>query len=145
MRLEVFSIKILLSHQIMYCSVSCRDSDWKSSHEHSCFNTQNGYLMSHETVLDLNKTHLSAFGGIASFNSAANCVLQRLIQAISVQNIMSAAIKNEPMLSWSANDPRTRGFRDGKFATVDLEALISLEDNFDRLDATELSCFCKAG
>lgn len=129
----------------MYCSVSCRQSDWNSSHEHSCC-----YTIESETpdkkVLDLNKTQEQPhFAGIRSaFSETAVCLQQRLIQFIDLDIIRSAAKKNEPMPSWRANDPRIRGFRDGKFATVDLEALISLEDNFNKLDSSEKKCFSSA-
>jgi len=90
--------------------------------------------MPHDKVLDLTKTHLPSFGGIASFGNDLNCLFHRLVHTIGIEEIQSASMSNKPMPSWSANDPRTRGFRDGKFATADLEALISLEDNFDKLD-----------
>jgi hypothetical protein len=128
----------------MYCSISCRDLDWKTSHGQSCFDTRNFYENDvQEEVLDLNKTQLSTSDEVYSFDNAANGVLQRLIHIIGLQKIQSAAMNNEPMLSWSANDPRTRGFRDGKFATVDLEALISLEDNFNKLDDVEKKCYAQ--
>jgi len=60
-----------------------------------------------------------------------------------MEKIRSAAMNNEPLPSWSANDPRTRGFRDGKFTTADLEALISLEDNFDKLEPKEKEAYSK--
>jgi hypothetical protein len=86
---------------------------------------------------------MGSFGGIYSFDNSANCVLQRLVQSIGIEEIQRAVMNNEPMLSWSANDPRTRGFRDGKFATADLESLISLEDNFDKLNDLEKECYAK--
>jgi len=94
--------------------------------------------------LDLNITQLPNFGGIISFDNAANCLLQRLIQSIGIEEIRSAAMNNQPMPSWSANDPRTKGFRDGKFSTADLEAVISLEDNFDKLEDFVKFGYCKA-
>jgi hypothetical protein len=90
--------------------------------------------MPHDKVLDLTKTHLPSFGGIASFDKDLMCLFHRLVHTIGIEEIQSASMSNKPMPSWSANDPRTRGFRDGKFATADLEALISLEDNFEKLD-----------
>jgi hypothetical protein len=36
-------------------------------------------------------------------------------------------------------DPRTRGFQDGKFQAATLEALLSLEDNFDSLTSEEVN------
>jgi hypothetical protein len=127
---------------MMYCSVSCRESDWKRSHEHSCFYTRCGYTNPHETVLDLNKTQLPTESN-GLFTKGLNILLQRLVQFIGMQKIRSAAMNNEPMPSWSANDPRTRGFRDGKFSTPDLEALISLEDNFSELEPVEKESYAK--
>jgi hypothetical protein len=97
-----------------------------------------------KTVLDLNKTQCQPqFGGIGSCTKTGMCLHQRLIHSIGMDKIRSAAMNNEPMQSWSA-DPRTRGFRDGKFSTVDLEALISLDDNFDKFDAKEKQCYSSA-
>jgi hypothetical protein len=129
----------------MYCSVSCRDSDWTKSHEQSCLHTRSCYEKDthRAAVLNLSNTQLASVGGIYSFDNVAVCVMQRLIQSIGIEEIQRAAINNEPMLSWSAKDPRTRGFRHGKFATVDLEALISLEDNFDKLNDIEKACYAK--
>jgi len=86
---------------------------------------------------------MGSFGGIYSFDNSASCVLHRLIYSIGIEEIQRAATNNETMLSWSAKDPRTRGFRDGKFSTADLEALISLEDNFDKLNDLEKECYAK--
>jgi hypothetical protein len=35
-------------------------------------------------------------------------------------------------------DPRTKGFQDGKFEAANLETLLSLEDNFDKLTSAEV-------
>lgn len=120
----------------MYCSVLCRDSDWNSSHEGACHYTRHTYMDPHYKVLDLNDTQIPP---AEAYSNLFNCILQRMIQFIGVQKIKDAVNNNEPMQSWSANDPRTRGFRDGKFATMDLEALLSLEDNFDKIDAHKMN------
>jgi hypothetical protein len=122
----------------MYCSGLCRDSDWNSNHEGACFYTRHSYMVPSYQVLDLNDTQIPADGFMSDL---FNCILQRLIQFIGVQKIRDAVKNNEPMHSWSANDPRTRGFRDGKLSTVDLEAFLSLEDNFDKIDAKKMDSY----
>jgi hypothetical protein len=129
---------------MMYCRVSCRDSDWSKSHKHSCFFTRSCYQNPDEAVLDLSKTQVPNKSRKDTFSGGLNILLRRLVHFIGIDQIRSAALKNEPMLSWSDNDPRTRGFRDGKFSTVDLEALISLEGNLEKLSDAEVETFAKA-
>lgn len=120
----------------MYCSVRCRDGDWNASHEGACHYTRHTYMEPHGTFLDLNDTHIPSS---ESQSNMFNGILQRLIQLIGIQTIRDAVKSNKPMESWSADDPRTRGFRDGKFLALDLEALLSLEDNFDKLGAKKMN------
>jgi hypothetical protein len=62
---------------------------------------------------------------------AHTSMTQRLISIIGLDVIKKAVLENKPMESLFAGDPRTKGFQDGKFQTVTLEALLSLEDYFD--------------
>jgi hypothetical protein len=80
------------------------------------------------------------------FADTMNILLQRLIQLIGLEKIKSAAINNEPMPSLMSTNSvkKTRGFRDGKFSTADLEALLSLEDNFDKLQREEKLIYASA-
>jgi len=62
----------------------------------------------------------------------------RLISRIGLDNIRQTAKENKPMPSL-LGDPRTKGFQNGKFQAATLEALLSLEDNFDKLTSEELT------
>jgi hypothetical protein len=69
-------------------------------------------------------------------------MLIRLISRIGLDNIKKTVLAdNKPMPSL-LGDPRKRGFQDGKFEAVTLEALLSLEDNFDKLNGEELHSAC---
>jgi len=59
------------------------------------------------------------------------CILNRLICHFGAQNLAKVVLKNKPLETFS--DPRTKGFKDGKFEAPTLEALLSLEDNLDYL------------
>jgi hypothetical protein len=58
-------------------------------------------------------------------------LLMRVIDFIGLETIMTTALENKPMKSL-LGDKRTKGFVDGKFETVTLESLFSLECNIDK-------------
>jgi hypothetical protein len=55
-----------------------------------------------------------------------------VIAFVGMENIKKTALENKPMSG--EGDPKTKGFLDGKFQVANLEALLSLEDNFENLD-----------
>jgi hypothetical protein len=59
-------------------------------------------------------------------------LVYEVIAFVGMENIKKTARKNKPMSS--SEDPKTKGFVDGKFRVAYLEALLSLEDNFENLD-----------
>jgi len=126
--------------QVMYCSDECRDSDWDTSHEYSCFFTKCCY----ETGGNNKSAFDPSMLGLPSdleLGNPFNCTIQRLIGFFGFQNLKDAALQNAPVESFS--DPRTKGFKNGKLNSPSLEAFLSLEDNVDKLDAAEKVYFIK--
>jgi len=122
----------------MYCSAECRDSDWNSGHKDSCFLTHATYR---GTVPNVHfDSRDEGVPGKMKFTNAADCVLDRLICFFGMENLKKAARENEPMKSFS--DPRTKGFKDGKFDAPTLEAFLSLEDNVEKLTDLDKNNFC---
>jgi len=118
--------------QTMYCSESCLNADRSSVHKGEC------NKLSHPQTLELNEFTNSS--GTDETKSQAhltvNSMLVRLISCIGLDNIKKTVLENKSLLSFA--DPRTKGFQDGKLQTGSLEALLSLEDNFDKLTKEEL-------
>jgi hypothetical protein len=72
-----------------------------------------------------------------SLSSGNHLLLNRLVAFIGLDSIKKIALENKTMGSLTG-DPRTKGFQDGKFQSATLEALLSLEDNFDQLDRSDI-------
>ena len=125
----------------MYCSLICREKDWNIHHKQSCECTSSFYrttLLLHELSPDFALDR-------DFFNNGMHVLLHRLIHVIGLEKIRSAAVNNEPLLSsWNLTDKRTRGFRDGKFSTVDLESFMSLEDNLVQLNNEQKYSYAQA-
>jgi hypothetical protein len=68
----------------------------------------------------------------------------RLIARIGLDNIKQIVLENKPLPSLMG-DPRTKGFQDGKFEAANLETLLSLEDNFDKLTSAEVHELSQVG
>jgi hypothetical protein len=76
-----------------------------------------------------------------SENVCLQSLLVHLIAHIGLEKIKQTVQENKPMPSL-LGDPRKKGFQDGKFETATLEALLSLEDNFDKLTSEEVNAAC---
>jgi hypothetical protein len=118
----------------MYCSENCRTSDWSSCHNGEC------NKLSHP--LSLKRLQFDEVMGPVAESSAVpvTSMLVRMISRIGLDNIKKAAQENKPLKSFA--DPRTKGFQDGKFEAINLEALLSLEDNFSKLTYGEERSAC---
>jgi hypothetical protein len=118
----------------MYCSENCRNSDWSSAHKGECIK------LSHP--LSLKRLNIDEVTGPVTESSAVpvTSMLIRLISRIGLDNIKKAALENKPLKSFA--DPRTKGFQEGKFEAINLEALLSLEDNFSKLTYGEECSAC---
>jgi hypothetical protein len=124
----------------MYCSENCRNSDWSSAHKGECNNKLIMLLPSLTPLVPLKLEEYASPDNESVYLSILSVTL-RLISYIGLENIKKTVLENKPMASL-LEDPRTKGFQDGKFETDTLEALLSLEDNFDRLTGEELSKAC---
>jgi hypothetical protein len=120
--------------QTMYCSKKCRNSDWSSAHKSEC------NKISFVTPLGPFKLDESPDQGSHFFSIQSTLI--HLIAYIGLKNIKKTVLENKPMLSLMG-DPRTKGFQDGIFETATLEAILSLEDNFDKLTSEEIHSACK--
>jgi len=69
-------------------------------------------------------------------STATHGMMTRLIAFIGLETIKKIALENKPLKSL-LGDQRTKGFFEGKFEAASLEAVLSLEDNFDRLSSEE--------
>jgi hypothetical protein len=87
----------------------------------------------------LEHDEIKGFGYLTRAIAAQNMAL-RLMCCIGLENIKQTALENKPLKSFMGN-PRTKGFQDGILQTANLEALLSLEDNFDKLDKDDLNYF----
>jgi hypothetical protein len=110
--------------QTMYCNESCRNSDRVAHKVNECG------LLSPEYITSIME---DTFGGSNAFPP---CVVHllitlRLVNVIGLDVIRKAVLEKKPRESLFGGDLRTRGFQEGKFQTVTLEALLSLEDSFD--------------
>jgi len=70
--------------------------------------------------------------GKMEFGNSMCCLVHSLTCYFGFEILKNAVLKNEPMKSFS--DPRTKGFMDGEFNAPTLEAVLSLEDNVEKLD-----------
>jgi hypothetical protein len=111
----------------MYCSEKCRDEDRSTVHHSTC-NKIFAPTASPET-------HITVPQAIAT-----KTMMYRLIACIGLENIKQTALENKHMKSLGGS-LRTRGFQGGKFQTANLEALLSLEDNFGKLSKDDLTKF----
>jgi hypothetical protein len=68
--------------------------------------------------------------------TATHGMMTRLIAFIGLETIKKIALENKPLKSL-LGDQRTKGYFEGKFEAASLEAVLSLEDNFDRLSSEE--------
>lgn len=118
----------------MYCSEICRDRDWSPAHKHQC--DKQAVLT---TLQPLKLDQPTAPARVSQIASAQSMAVN-LISCIGVENIKKTALENKPMESM-LGDPRTRGFKDEKFQEATLEALLSLEDNYDNLNSMDLQIF----
>jgi hypothetical protein len=65
----------------------------------------------------------------------------RLFCHMGTENLRNAVLNNEPMDSFV--DARTKGFKDGKFDSFSLEAVLSLEDNIHKISDQEKNEFAQ--
>jgi len=117
----------------MYCSEECRDSDGSSTHLGKC---------------DLHKNYPASLAnlklgectspGSADLAYTVQMGVVHLIKVIGLDNIKKTVLLGDKSMESLGGDPRTKGFQDGKFEAVTLEALLSLEDNLDKLSSAEL-------
>jgi hypothetical protein len=108
----------------MYCSENCRNSDWSLAHKLECKHvTPEWYTFSEKNLGETSHTISQMF--------MPTSLSLRLVNVIGLDVIKKAVLENKPMESLFAKDARTRGFHDGKFQEVTLEALLSLDDKFD--------------
>jgi hypothetical protein len=119
----------------MYCSEKCCDAYWSVVHQSTC--GKESPLPNYREFLKLDKTKITSDETKAG---AAKSMSIRLIACIGLENIKKTALENKPMKALS-NKLRTRGFQDGKFEIANLEALLSLEDNFNKLSRENLYFF----
>jgi hypothetical protein len=121
----------------MYCGEKCRDSDWSSAHKGKC-NEQKSYPSTTRPF----KLDEYAIPSVEAHVIALQTLTARLINVIGLDCIKKTVLlENKPMKSFE--DPRTKGFQDGKFQAVNLEALLSLEDNFDKLNSDDINGSCQ--
>jgi hypothetical protein len=121
----------------MYCSENCCNSDWISAHKEECNKTLT-------PPLPFRPFKVEEFTGPSAPGSGIYSIISitiRLIARIGLDNIRQIVLQNKPMPSL-LGDPRTKGFQDGKFEAASLEALLSLEDNFEKLTSTETNLAC---
>jgi len=116
----------------MYCSENCVDADRISAHKLEC------NKISRPKPLNLDEFTSSGTNDCEALSVTS--VLVRLVSRIGLENIKKTVRDNKPFESFA--DPRTKGFQDGKFEAINLEALLSLEDNFDKFTSEELSGLC---
>jgi hypothetical protein len=119
----------------MYCSENCLDSDGSSAHKDQC--NKHYYSLSFKPF----KLDEFTIPATESLDVAMESLITRLISRIGLDNIKKTVLENKPMPSL-LGDPRTRGFQDGKFEAANLEAILSLEDNFGKLDRKEVNEVC---
>jgi hypothetical protein len=118
----------------MYCSENCRDTDWSTVHHGNC-----NQKLHHDLVI-INPVELNEAKSYGSAAMASYSTRHHLIFLVGIENIKKIAVENKPMTSL-AGDPKTKGFLDGKFQAANLEALLSLEDNFDKLSSEFLEMY----
>jgi hypothetical protein len=125
----------------MYCSKSCCDNDWLNVHFGSC-NTkiQHDIITLDPIKLQETKSADAESEDHAFAEFASVSLINHLINFVGIQNIRRAALEKKPMSSLT-EDPRTKGFEDGKFEAASLEALLSLEDNFKKTCIVDLEVF----
>jgi hypothetical protein len=115
--------------QTMYCSENCLIADSSSAHKSECNKLSRPLTLKFDELTTCLGTEKSQALTIKS-------MMVRLISRIGLDNIKKTVLENKPLQSFA--DPRTKGFQDGKLQTGSLEALLSLEDNFDKLTKEEL-------
>ncbi|XP_059471210.1 SET and MYND domain-containing protein 4-like isoform X2 [Neocloeon triangulifer] len=126
---------------VMYCGEECRDVDWSSGHEYACYFTKccydYGSMNNAFDSLDLGRTTVEIGSG-----KIFNCNLQKLIGFLGLENIRNAVKEDKALVSFS--DKRTEGFVDGKLETLNLESILSMKDNLDKIDSQEKRSFATA-
>jgi hypothetical protein len=120
--------------QTMYCSENCRDIDWSTVHHGNC-----NQKVNHDLVI-IEPAELLEAKSFGSAAVASYSMRHHLISFVGIENIKKTALENKPMTSLSG-DPKTKGFLDGKFQGSNLEALLSLEDNFEKLSSKFLEMY----
>lgn len=108
--------------QILYCSENCRQTDW--SHNHLCGKTH--HVLSAEPISNADAQVV-----------AEHEILLRLITFINIEIIVKTALQNRPMPV--LKDKTTKVFH---LNEITLEALLSLEDNFDKMSNEEKKMHC---
>jgi hypothetical protein len=114
----------------MYCSEICRDADWSTVHKNMCEEKFIPISLSPFNFEKESDWYIDAL-------QARMAMAVRLITCIGLDEIKKTALENKPMKSL-LGDPKTKGFQDGKFQAATLEALLSLEDNFNKWSSEDL-------
>lgn len=120
----------------MYCDEYCRDKDWITAHQGNC----NQKLYHDLATLEPPKLYKTKSSGQLPQYLASVSLVSHLISFVGFDNIKKIALENKPMTSLSG-DPKTKGFQDGKFHKATIEALLSLDDNFENQSRESLKNF----
>lgn len=121
----------------MYCNKKCRDDDWKNFHRGNCLKKlQHEFLNSEPNIAGVIK---SPEAGPAHAFTCFTLML-RLINFVGIENIRKTIYENKPTTSSTA-DPTSEEYLIAKYKKVTLDALLSLEDNFGKLNDTSLEIF----
>jgi hypothetical protein len=122
----------------MYCDEHCRERDWITVHKGNC----NKKLHHDLVTMDPVDLYIAKFSpSEASEDLATFALVSNLISLIGIEQIKKTALENNPM----SDDPIAKGFKDGKFHEVTLEALLSLEDNFKDQTKETLDAIANVG
>jgi MYND finger len=127
MKFNVYS----LIFQAMYCSEDCLNADWNFAHKGEC------KKLSHPKTLEPFKLEEFTSPSTESQALHVKSMLVRLIARIGLDNIKKTVLENKPL---KPLDLSTQGFQDGTFEAATLDALLLLEDNFEKLKSEESIC-----
>jgi hypothetical protein len=125
--------------QNMYCSENCLSADWSFAHKGECNNRLFIKPPARHSAVPFTLEEFTKPSTVSRIVSVRS-ILLRLISRIGLDNIKKNVLENKSMPSL-VGDPRTKGFQDGKFGAITLEALLSLEDNFGKMTREELTAY----
>jgi hypothetical protein len=89
----------------MYCSEKCRNTDWSTVQQNTCYFKEYNDPTTEQEFLKLDETRKV---GEKARGHAEITMLIRLIACVGLENIKQTALENKPMKSLSGK-PRTRG------------------------------------